>query len=124
MSRAIWFILLASCFVSQNFLLGLDCISIKDISGGEVHTLARMSDNTLWSCGTNVSGREYYVLGLGKAVPHVYSLQPVLGEDGEEYLQNIEFLDAGWYHSLAANESRKACPNIAQNRSIRQKNPF
>lgn len=42
-------------------------------------------------------------LGLGSNVPYSYTLDQVLGEDGEGVLQNIATFDAGWYHSLAAD---------------------
>ena len=84
-------------FVSNICLADL-CLKLKDVSGGEFHTLALMEDNTLWACGSN----GYKQLGLG-SVTGALTLEQVKGENGIGYLQNIATFDAGWKHSLATD---------------------
>jgi len=92
-------IIITLSLLISNVSMAVMCARLKSVSGGEDHTLALMDDNTLWACGSN----NYCQLGLGSSVNHTYSLDQVLGEDGNDFLQNISTYDAGWYHSLAAD---------------------
>jgi len=86
--------------VINNISLADLCLKLKDVSGGEAHTLALMEDNTLWACGSNGDKQ----LGLG-SVTGTLTLEQVKGENGVGFLQNIVTFDAGWFHSLAADEN-------------------
>ena len=86
-------------FFISNVSMAVMCARLQKVSGGENHTLALMDDNTLWACGSNTLKQ----LGLGSGIPYVYSLQQVLGENGNGYLENVVAFDAGWKHSLAAD---------------------
>lgn len=86
------------CGITVNaFAVG--CFVLKDLSGGEYHTLAVDDSNSLWACGDN----SLLQLGLGNNVYSTNVLQQVFGENGQGYLEDIVDFDAGWVHSLAAD---------------------
>lgn len=100
LSRKSLLIAVVLTFFISNISMAVMCARLKHVSGGEDHTLALMDDNTLWACGGSFNNHNQ--LGLDGAY-NVLSLQQVLGEDGEGFLQNVATYDAGWYHSLAAD---------------------
>lgn len=64
--------------------------NVVDVECGSEHTLARLSDGTVWACGRNNQGQ----LGDGTL------------EDRNRFVQvgglaNVTHIAAGWYHSLA-----------------------
>jgi len=98
LSRKSFLVIAVTLLFISNISLAVMCARLKSVSAGEYHTLALADDNTLWACGGSSDG----VLGLGN-VGDTYSLQQVLGEDGEGFLENVVTFDAGWQHSLAAD---------------------
>ena len=79
------------------------CLNIKDISGGESHTLVLMENKSAWACGSN----NLLQLGIGPR-PDQWVLQQVLAGDMETrsgYLEDVNDIDAGWYHSMALDNN-------------------
>jgi hypothetical protein len=83
------------------------------ISGGEVHTLLLKPDRTVWACGSNLKlgGRSGYQLGVGEGVVKEIVIVPIHSGTQSEtlpHLEDIIFIDAGWYHSLAVDKDNAA----------------
>ena len=81
-----------------------DDSKVYKISGGENHTLVLTKDNKLWGCGDNL----YYQLGIGDTQTDQKLLVQVYGPNDpnySEYLIDINDMDAGWKHSLAADSN-------------------
>ncbi len=78
-----------------------DILNQLKISGGENHTMLLQPDDYgvkgVWSCGSDP--------GLGNP-DYTYSsfIVQVKGKDNIGYLENIDFIDAGWSFSLAVDE--------------------
>ncbi|GAJ03852.1 unnamed protein product [marine sediment metagenome] len=72
-----------------------------DISGGENHTLVLTKNKTTWACGPNGSYQypTYYgVLGTGSTDPGLIAktlIRVLAGDMGNQYLQDINDVDAG-----------------------------
>lgn len=75
------------------------------LGGGEDHTLVVLEDKTVWSCGGNNFGQ------LGDSLKGEFKSEkfiiPVLDGDmltSSGVLENIDYVAAGWKHSLALDE--------------------
>ena len=96
-----WFRL---CLLLQFVMAGHsfgECRHAVDVSCGENHSLVLIHNGSLWACGYNGD----LVLGVGSSVMGSNSPVQVKGEDGIDYLSNIVCFDAGWYHSLACDNT-------------------
>ena len=92
-----------------------DILQAKDliISGGELHTLLIKLDKTVWACGSNsYDGSRRYQLGIGETGDSKAIIVPVHDSDQKPVpsgcLEDIVFIDAGWWHSLAVDKDNFA----------------
>jgi len=69
---------------------------VADVSAGQSFMLAIKSDDTVWAWGENASGQ----LGDG-TLNHRYTPVQILGDNGVDYLGDVEDVSAGANHSLA-----------------------
>lgn len=95
------FLILTILSVINNICMAALYGRLKQVSGGEHHTLALMEDKSLWATGGNREGQA----GLGSDVNNVYSLQRVLGENGIGFMENVTAFDAGLGHSLIVDSN-------------------
>ena len=82
-------------------VVGPDAVGVLDnvvaVSAGGAHSLALVSDGTVWAWGYNANGE----LGVGS--PYILSNVPVrtVGPGGAGTLNNVVAVSAGYSHSLA-----------------------
>ena len=69
------------------------------VVAGHSHSLALMSDGTVWAWGLNATGQ----LGDGTTTDRFTPVQ-VRGENGVSYLTGVTAISAGWNHSLALRD--------------------
>jgi alpha-tubulin suppressor-like RCC1 family protein len=87
-----------------------------DISGGESHTLVLTANKRTWACGPNGGAGYYGVLGTGSTNANLVAKTLVQVHDGDmntpsTYLEDINDVDAGLYHSLALESYDPCDPN-------------
>jgi len=71
------------------------------ISAGNFHCLALDKDGYVWAWGDN----QYGQLGIGEpASPYYCDLPVKVKKDASNFLDNIVYIDAGFYHSMAIDK--------------------